>query len=575
MSSRVSRALDRLALPVRFLMSLYSAAPALFLAACAIASLAYALGLFQNVSDSLDSILPFDPNNATPLLAILSAIGLGALTVGLIRNKAIAWVLTLVTLCVSLLAQSDLLAHPIVVAASVVAFSVLLADRRRYEVQTGVGWRRLIAWLLIVSLIALGIETSIIIVATGDWPRPLAWAGDFTYAIANALGLSDDAGQRVLSATGRDALLGLLILLARLPVVLAALGVLSRVGEPLPDPSTRTRARAIADRYGSGALLPFQLGEDKYVFDPADSDGLVVYGMAGRTAVVLGDLIGPGEEATPLLAEFIDRCRKLDRIPVVYQASAAGRRYLAEAGFRTFKVGEEAIVDLTTFDLAGSRRANLRHTITRCKRDGVQVRWFPDGLPLEEARLADELTAIDAAWRRQAGPQMGFTISQFERPALTWLPVSIAVDPAGHALGFTTYRRTGADRGWVLDLMRRVPDGPPGVVEACIAEAAAGFKAAGATSLSLGLAPLAGLDVRNGPLEERLLERGGRFVQRWYDVKGLAFFKNKFDPTWVPRYGAIRHRRDLIAFVVGLLWVHLSGALRLPGRRPLRHAAAT
>ncbi len=122
--------------------------------------------------------------------------------------------------------------------------------------------------------------------------------------------------------------------------------------------------------------------------------------------------------------------------------------------------------------------------------------------------------------------------------------------------------------------MRRVPDSPPGVVEACIAEAAAGFKAAGATSLSLGLAPLAGLD-RNGPLEERLLERGGRFVQRWYDVKGLAFFKNKFDPTWVPRYGAIRHRRDLIAFVVGLLWVHLSGALRLPGRRPLRHAAAT
>jgi phosphatidylglycerol lysyltransferase len=575
MSSRVSRALDRLALPVRFLMALYSAAPALFLAACAIASLAYALGLFQNVSDSLDSILPFDPNNATPLLAILSAIGLGALTVGLIRNKAIAWVLTLVTLCVSLLAQSDLLAHPIVVGASVVAFSVLLADRRRYEVQTGVGWRRLIAWLLIVSLIALGIETSIIIVATGDWPQPLAWAGDFTYAIANALGLSDDAGQRVLSATGRDALLGLLILLARLPVVLAALGVLSRVGEPLPDPSTRTRARAIADRYGSGALLPFQLGEDKYVFDPAGSDGLVVYGMAGRTAVVLGDLIGPGEEATPLLAEFIDRCRKLDRIPVVYQASAAGRRYLEEAGFRTFKVGEEAIVDLTTFDLAGSRRANLRHTITRCKRDGVQVRWFPDGLPLEEAHLADELTAIDTAWRRQAGPQMGFTISQFERQALTWLPVSIAVDPAGHALGFTTYRRTGADRGWVLDLMRRVPDSPPGVVEACIAEAAAGFKAAGATSLSLGLAPLAGLDGRNGPLEERLLERGGRFVQRWYDVKGLAFFKNKFDPTWVPRYGAIRHRRDLVAFVVGLLWVHLSGALRLPGRRPLRHAAAT
>jgi phosphatidylglycerol lysyltransferase len=574
-SGRSARTVNRLALPVRVVMGLCSAAPALFLAVCALASLAYAFGLFQSVTDVIDGILPFDPNDATPALAILSAIGLGALTVGLVRNKAIAWALTLITLCVSLLAQSNLFAHPVLVAAAAVAFSVLLADRRRYEVQTGVGWRRLIVWLFVVCLVALAIETLIIIIATDDWPKPLSWAGDFTWAIANAFGLSDDAGQRLLQATSRDALLGLLILLARLPVVLAAIGVLSRVAEPPPDASTRSRARAIADRYGSGALLPFQLGEDKFVFDPVNSDGLVVYGMAGRTAVVLGDLIGPGEEATQLLAEFIDRCRKLDRIPVVYQATPAGRRHLAEAGFRTFKVGEEAIVDLTTFDTAGSRRANLRHTITRCKRDGVTLRWYPDGVPFEEGDLVDDLAVIDAAWRKGAGPQMGFTISQFERSAVARLPVSVAVGSDGRAVGFTTYRRTGVDGGWVLDLMRRAPGSPPGVVEACIAEAAACFRASGATTLSLGMAPLARLDARNGPLEERLLARGGRLVQRWYDVEGLAFFKDKFDPQWVPRYGAIRHRRDLFAFVVGLLWVHLAGALRLPGRRPLRNAAAT
>jgi phosphatidylglycerol lysyltransferase len=560
--------------PLRAALTASTLAPAALLAFCTAASVAYAFGFMKPAADWLDTVLPIDPNDANPTLAILSAIGLGALTAGMLRAKAIAWWLTIVTFGVALVAQPDLVTHPLVVVTVGIVFVVLVADRGRYEVETGFGWRRLIAGLLFVALVILALETVLIIVATDDWPKAFASAGDLTWAFASALGLSDDAGQRILRLTSRDALLGLLILIARLPVVLAAIGILSRVAEPPPDPSTRSKARAIADRYGSGALLPFQLGEDKYVFSPANSEGLVVYGMAGRTEVILGDLIGPEESAASAFTEFVARSRRLDRVPVVYQASTTGRTQLVEAGFRTFKVGEEAIVDLVTFDLAGSRRANLRHTIARCKRDGVTLRWFPDGLPAEEVALAADLEVVDAAWRKHAGPPMGFTIGHFDRSTLTSQPSCVAVDATGRAIGFTTFRPTGMDAGWVLDLMRRSPDGPPGVVESCIAEAAMGFRAAGARSLSLGFAPLAGLDGSDGPAEERLLTRGGRLVQRWYDVRGLAFFKNKFDPYWIPRYGAIRRRRDLVAFVIGLLWVHLAGSLHLPGRQRTREAAA-
>jgi phosphatidylglycerol lysyltransferase len=372
-----------------------------------------------------------------------------------------------------------------------------------------------------------------------------------------------------------DALLGFLLLAARLPIVLAAMGVLSRAAEPPADPTTRARARAIADKYGRGALLPFQLGEDKLVFSPSDADGLVVYGMAGRTVVVLGDLIGSPEAAPQVFERFLAHCQRLDRVPVVYQASSIGRATFVGAGFRTFKVGEEALIDLATFDTTGCRRANLRHTITRCRKDGVTFRWFAHGITSEESALLDQLEAIDNIWRKTAGPEMGFTISHFNRASIAWQPISVAIGQAGLALGFTTFRKTGVDGGWVLDLMRRDPAGPPGVVEACIAEAAIAMRDAGAKTLSLGLAPLAGLDGVNGPWEERLLANGGRMVHRWYDVNGLARFKNKFDPYWIPRYGAIRRRRDLVAFIVGLLRVHLAGAFHLPGRRrPARPAVA-
>jgi phosphatidylglycerol lysyltransferase len=184
--------------------------------------------------------------------------------------------------------------------------------------------------------------------------------------------------------------------------------------------------------------------------------------------------------------------------------------------------------------------------------------------------LLADLEAIDAVWRRKTGPQMGFTISHFDRATLAWQPASIAVSADGHALAFTTFRQTGVDGGWVLDLMRRAPDGPPGAVEACIAEGALAFRDAGARTLSLGLAPLSGLDASSPVFEERLLAYAGKLVHSAYDVDGLARFKNKFDPYWIPRFGATRRRRDVVGFVIALLRIHMAGAFHLPGRR---HAA--
>jgi phosphatidylglycerol lysyltransferase len=561
-------------MPIRLAAVVGAWAPALLLAVSAAVSLASVFAFLRPVTGRLDGYLPLDPASAQPAAALVSAVGFGALAIGLVRGRSVAWWMAIATLSVSLIGQAHAYSRPIGLLLIGGLLAVLFADRRRYEVETGAGPRRLMIALLVAGGLVIALETSLILAASGRWPTPLAAIGDITAAVGNALGMSDSTARHVLHQTSRGALVALLILASRLPIVLAALGVLSRVPDPPLDPSTRARARAIAQQYGSGALLPFQLGEDKHVFSSPDADGIVVYGIAGRTAVVLGDLIGPPEALPAVFREFLTRCRRTDRWPIVYQASAASRSLLTAAGFRLFKVGEEAIVDLATFELSGSRRANLRHTITRCRKDGVSFRWFETGIRGEESGLVSELEVIDAAWQRNAGPRMGFTISSFDRASLGRQPVSVAVDASGHVLGYATFRATGSDGGYVLDLMRRVSDGPPGVVEACIAEAAVAFRAAGAATLSLGLAPLANLDVRHGLWEERVLAAGARFVRPWYDVSGLAFFKRKFDPCWIPRYGAIRRRRDLVGFAVGLLRVHLSGSFRLPGRPPVRAAGA-
>ena len=225
-----------------------------------------------------------------------------------------------------------------------------------------------------------------------------------------------------------------------------------------------------------------------------------------------------------------------------------------------YRVGLEAILDLRSFDLSGSRRANLRHTVTRARRGGVKGEWYPEGLGDDLRGLDAELLEVDREWRLDGRPELRFTVSGYRRGDLATNPVALARAIDGRVIAFTTFRATGCDGGWVLDVMRRVPGGVPGAVEACIADAALGLRERAATWLSLGLAPLSGLDPRHGSPVERGLAIGAYLIRGSYDVSGLAFFKAKFDPRWEPRYLAVARRTHLPAVLLALLRLHLGGS---------------
>jgi phosphatidylglycerol lysyltransferase len=535
--------------------------PALLLAWVALTAFACAFLAGRGGFDRIIALVPLDVTDADPLFGALSGIGLAALAVGLHRRKRLAWWFAVATLTVALFEQAVALDQPVGVVLIGGVLGVLLADRRRYRVESGIAWARVAAGLLILAAVAVLAETLIFIASTGEWPRPLSALGDATSSLASSLGMSDEMGDRVLHLASRGGLLALLLFAARLLVVLGAVGVLAAVPEPVPDTAVRSRAQAIAVRYGNGALLPFQLGHDKLVFEPAGIDGLIAYGLAGRMAVILGDPIGPPRALPGLLAAFVEQCERLDRIPAVYQASGLGRALLLRAGFEVMRVGHEAVVDLASFDLAGARRRNLRQTVTRAQRGGVTVDWYGAGLPPGSSDLAEQLRGVDRAWRRW--PPLGFTIGCLAETDLSRVPIAVAHDPSRRAVAFATFAPTGTDGGWVVDLIRRAPDGPPGALEACLVEGARNFRSAGATTLSLGLAPLAGLDVEGRPWRERALGRSARLVRHWYNVPGLAFFKTKFDPRWEPRYVAARSDRDLVGLVVALVRLHVrAGAAR-------------
>jgi len=512
------------------------------------------LGLLQ----PLPSLLPIDPDISEPATAAAAAIGLLGLSIGLARGKRVAWWLAIATLAAALLAQIELFSHLSAAILAAACLGVLIADRGRYHVETGTRSRRLafVLWGVgaLLAIAAVGVAVG----QAASLVRPARDADAGEDALVSWLAFGDPGfaiqhffnGGLLLAAT----------VTARVAVVLGVLLALAPGEAPDTTPAGERHAAAVARRYGQGALLPFQLGPGAQRFSPEDRDGLLAYGRDGRVAIVLGDPIGPEAEAHAVLDAFLDTCRCCDWLLAVYQASTAGLDPLRSRGFVPYRVGLEAILDLRSFDLSGSRRANLRHTVTRARRGGVKGEWYPEGLGDDLRGLDAELLEVDREWRLDGRPELRFTVSGYRRGDLATNPVALARAIDGRVIAFTTFRATGCDGGWVLDVMRRVPGGVPGAVEACIADAALGLRERAATWLSLGLAPLSGLDPRHGSPVERGLAIGAYLIRGSYDVSGLAFFKAKFDPRWEPRYLAVARRTHLPAVLLALLRLHLGGS---------------
>ena len=515
-----------------------------------IVALLSALGLGSLVVEPSGAVLPIDPSSVNAVDAVASAVALLALSVGLARGKKLAWYLAIATFGSAMVLQLVVEGHVIAGSLAGICLAVLIGDRLRYRARTD---GRLI-WPV---AIALGLGAALVVAEAVVVGLVTGQAQAALDALTGWLSFDDPTG---LAGTGGALVIGLLDLATRVLLAVAVLAILRAVAQRRSDPVERALALDVGRRHATGALVPFQFGEGTEPFLGPDGNGLVVYGRAGRVTVMLGDPIGPAASAQAAFEGFVERCVRNDEVPTVYQASAANRPQLIAAGLRPFKVGQEATLDLATFSLDGSRRANLRHTVSRARRGGVDVRWFPYGLPADEIeRCGQALVEVDSAWQAGAGPQLGFTIGRFSLDDLATVALAVAMGPAGEPLAFATFRPTDASGGWVLDLVRRLPGSVPGALEACIVAAALGLKAADQTSLSLGLAPLAGLDTRSPDRTERLLAHTVRLVRRWYDVDGLAFFKQKFDPTWEPRYGAVQRPWNLPGFASALLRLHLAG----------------
>jgi phosphatidylglycerol lysyltransferase len=474
-----------------------------------------------------------------------SAIGVGLLILahGLYRRLDGAWLVSVLLLGGGMLAS---LAKGLDWVAAVLlgaVLLVLLATRREFHRKVSLLAEPLSGAWMVSMIVAIGAAISIGLLAYREIPYSTELWWQFAF-----------------DANAPRMLRGMLV-----AAIVLGIFALRRLFGPAPiaprelhEPAAGEVEKAIGTSPDSRAWLA--LAGDKHLLWSATGNSFVMYGSAGRSLVAMGEPVAANAaERRELIWRFRELADGSGRHAAFYEI---GPQYLAEyvdAGFALSKLGEEALVPLADFSLQGSRRAGLRRDHRRGQREGLQFEVLSSATVLAAMPRLREISDQWLAERNAA--EKGFSLGNFDEQYLARTPVAVA-RLGERIVAFANLWPGGLGEELSMDLMRHATDAPRGAMDFLIVEILLWGKAQGFRTFSLGMSPLAGLELhRLAPAWHKLGNLVYRFGDSFYNFEGLHSFKEKFAPEWRPRYLAAPGGIDLARVLFDVTRL-ISGGLR-------------
>ena len=320
--------------------------------------------------------------------------------------------------------------------------------------------------------------------------------------------------------------------------------------------------RDLLRRYGSNAdSFQAQLSYHRRLFFP--EQGLVACARVGRFTVVAGDPVAPPGGLVPLVAAL----RAVLPGPVaLVSASVQVRDELAAEGWGWVKVGEEPYWEPARWSLEGKAAGKVRHAVNGARRKELRVEETGPGRPAWEADLAGMREVAEAWSRSHEVRPLGFllTLAPFERPEER--RYFVAREPSERIVAFLSAVPIYARDGWYFQDFVRRPDAPNGVNELLFHEAMLAMQASGARLVTLGAAPLAGLEKEEPqrPWIHRVLSFAYEHLDGFYHFQSLSEYKAKYAPHWwEPKYLVFHPRLTACLLFAVLKAYDPRGATRL------------
>ncbi|WP_433328533.1 bifunctional lysylphosphatidylglycerol synthetase/lysine--tRNA ligase LysX [Spirillospora sp. CA-294931] len=344
--------------------------------------------------------------------------------------------------------------------------------------------------------------------------------------------------------------------------------------DPVLTPSEEIPARALLAEYGDqDSLGYFALRRDKDFITAPNGKAGIAYRVEGAVSLASGDPLGDPESWDQAIEAWLGECRAHAWIPGAVSVGERAAHIYRRHGFDALELGDEAIIDLTDFNLEGREMRQVRQAVRRVERAGytVRIRRHSQIAGWEMAKL---IRSADA-WRGEE-TERGFSMAlgRLGDPTDGRCVMVEAFDSKGELRGllsFVPWGRTGLS----LDLMRRDRAAENGLNEFMVAKLAEKAATVGAQKLSLNFAMLRsaferGSQIGAGPVA-RIYYRVLSFASKFWQLESLYLSNAKYMPDWRPRFICYQQSRDLVR--LGLAYARAEGFLPSLNRPRLDRAA--
>lgn len=297
------------------------------------------------------------------------------------------------------------------------------------------------------------------------------------------------------------------------------------------------------EKYEGTVLSHLIFLHDKYIYWNHSKTVMLAFQKYSDKLIVLGDLVGEKKDILQAMEEFHDRANLYGYTPVYYQVTSKMFPYLHENGYDFFKLGEEALVNLSSFDLVGKKMKNLRANKNKLEREGYH---FQVTQPPHTGEFLAKLKPISDEWL-EGRKEKGFSLGWFNPSYLKSVPIAIVTDKEGELVAFCNIMPAyDGDKMVSVDLMRYGSTAPNATMDYMFIKLFEWYKEENYEKFNLGMAPLANVGLsKYSFLTEKIAYQIFLYGHAFYHFKGLKMFKEKYADGWEPKYLAMRKKTSL------------------------------
>ena len=304
-----------------------------------------------------------------------------------------------------------------------------------------------------------------------------------------------------------------------------------------------TKASTLVEKHGDSSLDYFKTYRDKLIFQDDNIEGMIAYRIAGNFAVALEGPVAAPDDKVRLLKSFDTYCYESGLKSIYYRVSEQNLNdYLALGKHRLF-LGQEGVVDLTTFSLEGGSRKSIRNALKKVSDQGYATKIYD--APVSDGIL-QKLKSVSDDWLRDTErEEIVFSQGVFIWEELKQQTIIAVENSEEKVVAFLNVIPSYVEGESTYDLIRKTADAPNGVIDFIMVALFNYAKAKGFKSLNLGFAPLSGLSTPHN-FPERSMKFAYEKISSFSHYKGLRSSKEKFTPTWQNKYLIYGHDYDLL-----------------------------